>query len=186
MISSKRKSLQKAVKLSAQSKECLEKTYSVILDSVGDAARYDDNGFLVQSLSSINEYAEKMGIVSKSLSGISERSKLVFSLLHGKSAVVGDKNDSDTLFDDRYLRKAVKQSKYVSEMLAKVYNLVLDALGSAGNQDDNELLYQNLKTIEECKEKLHLICNSIAAINESIERCELEVLYGPPPFVENE
>lgn len=186
MSSSSRKSLQEAVRLSAQSSECLKKTYSVILDSIGNATSYDDNGFLAQSLSSVNECAEKMRAVSKSLAEILGRSKPAFSLFQGKFAVDRGKDNPDMLFDNRYLRKAVNQSQYASEMLANEYELVLDALGCGETRNDNELLYQNLKIIEECKEKLRLISNSILEINESVERCELEVLYGPPPFFEND
>ena len=181
-----RKSLREAARLCAQSSACLKKTYSVILDSVGSTSNYDDNGFLVQSLISINECSEKMSAVSEALTEIWDRSKPGFSVLQNKPSSYRGEDDSCPPFDNRYLRKAVNQSKVAFDSLKEVYDLVLDALGSARTRDDNELLYQNLKTIEECKDKVSIISSRIAAINESLEQCELEVLYGPPPFFEND
>lgn len=186
MPSLNRKNLQEAVKLSAQSSECLKKTYSVILDSVGNANNYDDNSFLAQCLSNIGECNEKMNVVSGALAEVWGCSKPALSLSQSKASKRKETVDYDTPFDDRYLRKAVSQSRLAYENLVEVYGLVLDCLGSAGSRDDNELLYQNLKIVEECKEKLRMVSSKIAAINESLEQCELEILYGPPPFFEND
>lgn len=186
MSSSNRKSLQEAVRLCVQSSECLKKTYSVILDSVGNANSYDDNSFLAECLSNINECGEKMVAVSKTLAEIRGRSKPAFSLLQSKPAEDRELDGCYAPFDDRYLRKAVSQSRLAYENLVEVYGLVLDCLGSAGSRDDNELLYQNLKIVEDCKEKLRMVSSKIATINENLEQCELEILYGPPPFFEND
>lgn len=181
-----RKSLREAARLCAQSSACLKKTYSVILDSVGSTSNYDDNGFLVQSLISINECSEKMSAVSEALTEIWNRSKPVFSLPQNRLSSYSEQDDSNSPSANRYLRKAVNQSKLTSAGLEEVYDVVLDSLGSARTRDDNELLYHNLKIIEECKDKLSIMSSRIAEINESLEQCELEVLYGSPPFFENE
>lgn len=182
MSKSKKQSLLEAVLLTAQSRKTLKKTYSVILDSVGKASNYDKNGFLTQSLSSINECSDMMSMVGEALAEIWERIKPTFSFQLSKPSSHREQDDSYTPFDDRYLREAVDQSKLAFTDVEGVYNLLLGALGVAETRDDNETLYKNLKTVEECKTTLYSISNTLSEINDHLEQIELEALYAPPSF----
>ena len=187
MLLTGNRQLDRAVSLSELVCRYLEKTFEVILDSLEAARDLDGNDALEQCLNSINDCKSKMDDVSTSLADIKNRQpKALFT--RKSNELLQEDNDGNPFsrVNERNIRIAVKQSKAVYEKAKLLYELVLGSFGSIEDRDDTEQLYHALKAIEECRDKLSQIYNTLNSINQRLEQIELEVLYAPPSFFSEE
>lgn len=86
-------------------------------------------------------------------------------------------------FVERNFRQVIPQGIEACEAIHKTYEL-MDRVLIDG--EDNILLFKNIEIVRECERKMHEVCLSLAEIDERITNAELQVLYGPPPFFEDE
>ncbi len=165
----------------SQTCEDLEKTYNAVIDDSGDVRDIDEIDLIRRILDNIRECGIKMDAVSKSLADISKRQRVKALLQTGKKET-GEKSNYENpkfYFDEKYLREAVNLSGWIYEQLKGLFDQVLNLIGKVNGRDDNELLYQNLKSIEECRDRMYTVNDSLVEINERLENIELSILYGP-------
>lgn len=86
-------------------------------------------------------------------------------------------------FIDRDFRNVIPEGLEACEAIHRTYEL-LDRVLVDGEY--NVLLIKNLETVRECESKMREVCRSLAQIDEELAKAELEVLYGPPPFFNDE
>ena len=157
----------------------MEIAYSTILNSVGNARGYDDNGLLAQMLNDVTACKEKMASACKSLA-------VVYAHQYKRSCQNGTQPETKenplSAVRETNLRRAVDQSKMTYESLLETYDLMLRSLGVVSSRDDIEMLFQALKGVEECKDRFLAVSTMLSEINERLEQTYLEALYAPPPF----
>lgn len=178
-----KKRLQYACMLCAQSCVVLKKAAVAIFYAIGND---EDSDCLTETMENVNECKRKMVTVSNSLLKLCRISSRRSFIRLGKNSTLVGSEEEDSFSGDHcsFLRRAVCQCKLAYEALCNNYEVVLEALGSAANRDDNEQLYRNLKTIEECKEKLWAVSVLVAEISKRVEDSKIEALYAPPSYFE--
>jgi len=64
-----------------------------------------------------------------------------------------------------FLQEAAQLSEISSEDLSKTYDAIFYAFGDAANPDDNDFLARCLKDVEECKDKMIAVSNSLEELH---------------------
>lgn len=149
-----------------------------LLDSFG-LLRHDDSDLLDRCLEDVNTCLDSLPQVSRFLAARAGQTETP------QPGRTDDDipRDVEERLRNMPLRGPRTQAEKTRLELEKLYDTLLALLGRGGaREEEREQLYQNLKTVEVCRDRVRSVCKVLEEVDNRLKATVIPVLYGPPPF----
>ena len=152
-----------------------------MLDSFGDL-RFDDSDLLRRCMRDVAQCLDRLRQVSRFPAA---RTGQAEAPQPGRAERSAD-DDIPWELEERLINMPLRRPRHLAEKarleLEKLYDTLLDLLSRGGALEEREQLYQNLKSVEACRDCVRSVCKVLEEVDKRLKAEEIPVLYGPPPF----